>query len=62
MYSKGANIAYEYGEAHVEYDLARTGQHIAYNLEYLRLWRINGGVYQLEASFSRAEKLAGVDK
>jgi hypothetical protein len=60
--SKSADMAYEYGKAHVEYELANTGQHISYDFEYLRVWRATAGVCRLEASFSRAERLSGMDK
>jgi hypothetical protein len=58
--SKNSNMAYEYGKAHVEYDMATTGQHVSYELDYLRVWKVEGKVCKLAASFSRAEKLAGV--
>ena len=58
--SKNSNMAYEYGKAHVEYDMATTGQHVSYDLDYLRVWKVEGKVCKLAASFSRAEKLAGV--
>ena len=58
--SKNSNMAYEYGKAHVEYDLATTGEHVSYDVDYLRVWKVDGKVCKLAASFSRAEKLAGV--
>jgi hypothetical protein len=58
--SKNSNMAYEYGKAHVEYDMATTGQHVSYDLDYLRVWKVEGKVCKLAASFSRAQKLAGV--
>jgi hypothetical protein len=60
--SKSGDMAYDYGKAHVEYDLANTGQHISYDFEYLRVWKVTGGVCRLAASFSRAERLSGIDK
>lgn len=59
--SKSGDMAYDYGKAHVEYDLANTGQHISYDFEYLRVWKVSGGVCRLSASFSRAERLAGTN-
>jgi hypothetical protein len=58
--SKNADMAYEYGKAHVEYDLAANGQHVSYDLDYLRVWKVENKVCKLAASFSRAQKLAGV--
>jgi hypothetical protein len=60
--SKAGDIAYDYGKAHVEYDLASTGQHIAYDVEYMRVWKVNGGVCQIEGIFSRADKLSEINK
>lgn len=60
--SKSGDMAYDYGKARVEYDLASTGQHIAYDVEYLRVWKVNGGVCQLEGIFSRPDKLSGTNK
>jgi ketosteroid isomerase-like protein len=60
--SKAGDMAYDYGKAHVEYDLASTGQHIAYDVEYLRVWKVNGGVCQVEGIFSRADKLSEINK
>ncbi len=58
--SKSGDMAYDYGKAHVEYDLASTGQHISYEVEYLRVWKVNGGVCQIEGIFARAHKLSGI--
>jgi hypothetical protein len=58
--SNNSNMAYEYGKAHVEYDLATTGQHVSYDLDYLRVWRVEGKVCKVAALFSRAQKLSGV--
>ena len=58
---QSGDMAYDYGKAHVEYDLANTGQHIGYDFEYLRVWKVSGGVCRLSASFSRAERLAGTN-
>jgi ketosteroid isomerase-like protein len=60
--SKSGDMAYDYGKAHVEYDLANTGQHISYDFEYLRVWKVTGKVCRLAASFSRAERLSGIDR
>ena len=60
--SKSGDMAYDYGKAHVEYDLANTGQHISYDFEYLRVWKVSAAVCRLSASFSRAERLAGADR
>ena len=60
--SKSGDMAYDYGKARVEYDLASTGQHIAYDVEYLRVWKVNGGVCQVEGIFSRPDKLSGINK
>ena len=60
--SKAGDMAYDYGKAHVEYDLASTGQHIAYEVEYMRVWKVNGGVCQVEGIFSRPDKLSGINK
>lgn len=59
--SRSGDMAYDYGKAHVEYDLASTGQHIAYDVEYLRVWKVNSGVCQIEGIFSRADKLSGIN-
>jgi hypothetical protein len=55
-------MAYDYGIAHVEYDLASTGQHIGYDVEYMRVWKVNGGVCQIEGIFSRTDKLSGINE
>ena len=60
--SKSGDMAYDYGKARVEYDLASTVQHIAYDVEYLRVWKVNGGVCQIEGIFSRPDKLSGINK
>lgn len=60
--SKAGDMAYDYGKAYVEYDLASTGQHIAYDVEYMRVWKVNGGVCQIEGIFSRADNLSGINK
>ncbi len=60
--SKAGDMAYDYGKARVEYDLASTGQHIAYDVEYLRVWKVNGGICQVEGIFSRPDKLADINK
>jgi hypothetical protein len=57
--SKAANMAYEYGRAHVEFDLATTGQHITYDTEYLRVWKVVDKVCKVAASFSRTHQLPG---
>ena len=49
--SKSGDMAYDHGTARVEYDLASTGQHIAYDVEYLRVWKVNGEVCQIEGIF-----------
>jgi hypothetical protein len=58
--SKNANMAYEYGKAHVEYDLAANGQHVSYDLDYLRVWKVEDKVCKVAAVFSRGQKLAGI--
>jgi hypothetical protein len=60
--SKTGDMAYDYGTARVEYDLASTGQHISYDVEYLRVWKVNDGVCQVEGIFSRPDKLSGINK
>ena len=45
-----------------KYDLASTGQHIAYEVEYMKVWKVNGGVCQVEGIFSRPDKLSGINK
>lgn len=60
--SRTGDMAYDYGKVHVEYDLASTGQHIAYDIEYMRVWKVNGGICQVEGIFSRPDKLSGINK
>lgn len=60
--SKTGDMAYDYGTARVGYDLASSGQHIAYDVEYLRVWKVNGGVCQVEGIFSRPDKFSGINK
>jgi hypothetical protein len=60
--SRVGDMAYDYGKAHVEYDLASTGQHIGYDVEYMRVWKVNGGVCQIEGIFSRADKLSEINE
>ncbi len=51
--SDSADMAYDYGHAHLEFDETRSGKHISYDLAYLRVWKLVDGQCRLAASFSR---------
>lgn len=36
------SMAYDDGTVHVEFDDAETGKHVAYDLSYLRVWKVVG--------------------
>ena len=48
-----ASMAYDDGTAHVEYDETDTGKHVAFDITYLRVWKLVDGKCRLAASYSR---------
>jgi hypothetical protein len=46
-------MAYDDGSVHVEFDDAKTGRHVAYDLSYLRVWKVVGGKCVTVAMYGR---------
>ena len=51
--AKDGSMAYDDGSVHVEFDDAQTGKHVAYDLSYLRVWRVMGGKCVTAAMYGR---------
>jgi ketosteroid isomerase-like protein len=51
--SNDASMAYDDGSVHVEFDDAKSGKHVAYDLSYLRAWRVEGGKCVTAAMYGR---------
>ena len=47
------SMAYDDGTAHVEYDEAASDKHVAYDITYLRVWKVVDGKCRIAASYSR---------
>ena len=47
------SMAYDDGSVHVEFDNAKTGKHVAYDLSYLRVWKVVGGKCATAAMYGR---------
>jgi len=47
------SMAYDDGTAHVEYDEAASGKHVAFDITYLRVWKVVDGKCRIAASYSR---------
>jgi hypothetical protein len=54
--ARDASMAYDDGSVHVEFDDAATGKHVAYDLSYLRVWRVVGGKCVTAAMYGRHEE------
>jgi hypothetical protein len=51
--SKDGSMAYDDGSVHVEFDDAETGKHVAYDLSYLRVWKVVEGKCVTAAMYGR---------
>jgi hypothetical protein len=51
--TKDGSMAYDDGSVHVEFDDAKTGRHVAYDLSYLRVWKVVGGKCVTVAMYGR---------
>jgi len=51
--TKDGSMAYDDGSVHVEFDDAKTGKHVAYDLSYLRVWRVVAGKCLTAAMYGR---------
>jgi hypothetical protein len=51
--AKDGSMAYDDGSVHVEFDDAQTGKHVAYELSYLRVWKVVGGTCVTAAMYGR---------
>ena len=51
--AKDGSMAYDDGSVHVEFDDAQTGKHVAYDLSYLRVWKVVGGKCVTAAMYGR---------
>jgi hypothetical protein len=51
--TKDGSMAYDDGSVHVEFDDAKTGKHVEYELSYLRVWRVVGGKCVTAAMYGR---------
>jgi len=51
--AKDGSMAYDDGSVHVEFDDAETGRHVAYDLSYLRVWKVVGGKCVTAAIYGR---------
>lgn len=47
------SMAYDDGTAHVEYDEAASGKHMAFDITCLRVWKVVDGKCRIAASYSR---------
>jgi hypothetical protein len=47
------SMAYDDGSVHVEFDDSKTGKHVAYDLSYLRVWKVVGGKCVTAAMYGR---------
>jgi hypothetical protein len=47
------SMAYDDGSVHVEFDDAATGKHVAYDLSYLRVWKVVAGKCLTVAMYGR---------
>src|SRR5664279_3404333 len=57
--SKDGSMAWDDGSVHVEFDDAATGKHVAYDLTYLRVWKVVAGKCVTAAMYGRHEEGAG---
>jgi len=51
--AKDGSMAYDDGSVHVEFDDAKTGKHVVYDLSYLRVWKVVGGKCVTAAMYGR---------
>jgi hypothetical protein len=51
--TKDGSMAYDDGSVHVEFDDAKTGKHVAYDLSYLRVRKVVGGKCLAVAMYGR---------
>ena len=51
--AKDGSMAYDDGSVHVEFDDAESGKHVAYDLSYLRVWRVVRGKCVTAAMYGR---------
>jgi hypothetical protein len=58
--SKDGSMAWDDGSVHVEFDDAATGKHVAYDLTYLRVWRVVAGRCVTAAMYGRHEEMGGM--
>jgi hypothetical protein len=54
--SKDGSMAWDDGSVHVEFDDAATGKHVAYDLTYLRVWKVVAGKCVTAAMYGRHEE------
>src|SRR6476620_1180446 len=47
------SMAYDDGSVHVDFDDAKTGKHVSYDLSYLRVWKLVGGKCLTVAMYGR---------
>jgi hypothetical protein len=47
------SMAYDDGSVHVNFDDAKTGKHVSYDLSYLRVWKLVGGKCLTVAMYGR---------
>jgi hypothetical protein len=52
------SMAWDDGSVHVEFDDAATGNHVKYDLTYLRVWKVVGGKCVTAAMYGRHEEPA----
>ena len=53
--SESADMAYEYGTTHVEFDDTSSGKHQQLEVAYLRVWRAAGGACKIAATMMQPE-------
>jgi hypothetical protein len=57
--TKDGSMAWDDGSVHVEFDDAKTGKHVAYDLTYLRVWKVVAGKCVTAAMYGRHEEGVG---
>jgi hypothetical protein len=57
--TKDGSMAWDDGSVHVEFDDAATGKHVAYDLTYLRVWKVVVGKCVTAAMYGRHEAMGG---
>ena len=56
--TKDDSMAWDDGSVHVKFDDAATGKHVAYDLTYLRVWKVVGAKCVTAAMYGRPTKCA----